>query len=444
VFLNIFIHASEKSEENFQRFIESILKNVYTKAAKRVKIGHECKICYYKRPIILETACRHQLCAGCMKTISYQGKFTCPLCRSTIFPTVNNTKVFLSTKFDDISTNNLQLEFGFLCTEDNLEQITKLFLENKDHIDMNAQGLFGMTPLDHVLKSGGSKVFKFLVEHGVDINETEALKIALKNKNFKLFKFLLEIFVVNISSISLLMVVQEGHIEMFDWMMQNDKNLIFYEIDDKGSTYLHVAAQSGYVNIVKLLINGGADIEKRGYLYKTPLFESLLHEQEDVTKFLIENGADFTKRFQGETPLHIASSYRSNLSLVKFLINRGADIDSLNDNNETSLYLALKHGYPRLSLSIFSYLVKETNCDINLGKSLLVLAFEINDQNLVKFFLTKGVHVEQTSIDLAFEKGYLQIANYLMQMKKNDLLTKLAVADEKFQEIANYFQSIKK
>jgi len=240
------------------------------------------------------------------------------------------------------------------------------------------------------------------------------------------------------------MVVQEGHIEMFDWMMQNDKNLIFYEIDDKGSTYLHVAAQSGYVNIVKLLINGGADIEKRGYLYKTPLFESLLHEQEDVTKFLIENGADFTKRFQGETPLHIASSYRSNLSLVKFLINRGADIDSLNDNNETSLYLALKHGYPRLSLSIFSYLVKETNCDINLGKSLLVLAFEINDQNLVKFFLTKGVHVEQTSIDLAFEKGYLQIANYLMQMKKNDLLTKLAVADEKFQEIANYFQSIKK
>jgi len=437
ILLNIFVYASEKSEENVQRVIESILKNVYAEAAKKATIEHECRICFFKRPIIVETECRHQLCAGCMKEISNQGEFSCPLCRRVIFPTVNNLNVFRSTKFDDIETNNLQLEFGFLCAEDNLEQMAKLLAENKDNIDINATGLFGMTPLDNVLKSGDSKVFKFLLEHGVDINPTEVSKIALKNKNFKLVNFFLETYrnVIDISSI-LPVIIQEGHAEMFNLMIKFDKNLIFHEIDDKGSTYLHIAVRSRHVNIVKLLIDSGADIEKRGKYCRTPLMDSLLHEQEDITKFLIENGANFTKCCNGETPLHIVSSYRGNLSLVKFLINHGADKNALNDNNETSSYLALKHGY----LNIFSYLVKEENCDINCGKSLLVLAFEQNDQNLVKFLLTKGVNVEQKSIHLALEKGYLQIANYLMEIKKNGLV----LVDEEFQEIADYFNSIKK
>ncbi|ORX85834.1 ankyrin, partial [Anaeromyces robustus] len=58
---------------------------------------------------------------------------------------------------------------------------------------------------------------------------------------------------------------------------------------------------------------------------------------EDLVKYLIEHGADINKENRGgETPLFLACR-SGNKNLVKYLIDLGADINKENEEGETPL-----------------------------------------------------------------------------------------------------------
>ncbi len=64
--------------------------------------------------------------------------------------------------------------------------------------------------------------------------------------------------------------------------------------DKDGKTLLHYAAQKGYLDIVKLLLERGADINAKDIDGKIPLHYAVLyHGTADFIIFLIEKGANF-------------------------------------------------------------------------------------------------------------------------------------------------------
>ena len=143
-------------------------------------------------------------------------------------------------------------------------------------------------------------------------------------------------------------------IEKFkDWMKENG---IKYKEDSKGNlvdvvidnlykdedAYLHFASQYNRINMVKLLLDKGADVNKKTEYGKTPLHYACIGDNLDMAKFLIDNGADVNaKDDNGETSLHIISKqYGSNTELIKLLIDNGADINSRDNKNRTPLYYA--------------------------------------------------------------------------------------------------------
>lgn len=71
------------------------------------------------------------------------------------------------------------------------------------------------------------------------------------------------------------------------------------------------ATLSGHYEVVKLLIEHGADVNARKGTYNTveiPLMYAVQYERFDIAKLLIDNGADVnTKDNDGKTPLMIAT-----------------------------------------------------------------------------------------------------------------------------------------
>lgn len=55
---------------------------------------------------------------------------------------------------------------------------------------------------------------------------------------------------------------------------------------------LNLAADKGYFNIVKYLIDNGAHINSKGKCHRTPLFRALLSNNIKIAEFLLENNAD--------------------------------------------------------------------------------------------------------------------------------------------------------
>lgn len=102
--------------------------------------------------------------------------------------------------------------------------------------------------------------------------------------------------------------------------------------------------ESYILEIITLLLDNGADINKPSYGISPLIFAANTPEEGGVTilKFLLEKGANpNVKDFQGSTPLFVAN-FADNKEAIKLLIDSGADITIR--NNSGKLYYEFKTG----------------------------------------------------------------------------------------------------
>lgn len=105
------------------------------------------------------------------------------------------------------------------------------------------------------------------------------------------------------------------------------------------STPLHAAADSGNIEGVKLLMDNGCDVNERDSLGKTALHYAVACDSTDVVKLLIEKGGDVNAAgSDGMVPLHNVRSDR----MVRILVRKGADVKALDEKGRTPLHYAAR------------------------------------------------------------------------------------------------------
>jgi hypothetical protein len=107
-----------------------------------------------------------------------------------------------------------------------------------------------------------------------------------------------------------------------------------------GSSPLITAAVFGELEITKMLINAGAELNFKNDEGSTPLITAAAFEHTDVAKLLIDSGAniDLTNN-DGSTALMLAVLY-SNIDLVKSLLDKGANREIINKFGRSALTIA--------------------------------------------------------------------------------------------------------
>ena len=88
---------------------------------------------------------------------------------------------------------------------------------------------------------------------------------------------------------------QTGDVKFFTELNEKcgaNKSWLSRTYPKSGDTAVHYAAQFGHVNLVKFLVNCGADVEKPNFDGKKPLHEAAQFSQLECVKFLVENGAN--------------------------------------------------------------------------------------------------------------------------------------------------------
>ena len=121
----------------------------------------------------------------------------------------------------------------------------------------------------------------------------------------------------------------------FTILHQFDEENYFKTACECNTKPLHFAAMFGFLDVLKTLINHGADILGRDCNGSTALHIAACHNQLDVFTTLVENGADpNTRSSNGSTPFHSAAECKPESSEKMFylLYKLGADIN-LRDNS---------------------------------------------------------------------------------------------------------------
>lgn len=136
-----------------------------------------------------------------------------------------------------------------------------------------------------------------------------------------------------------------GDVDRLTVRLEEDPPLVTSYSGD-GFTALHFAAFFGRYEAAELLIERGAEVDAfgRGWMTGTALHSAVSRLQSDVVRILLEAGANpNVRQSAGWTPLH-AAAMNGDMTSVELLLASGADPTATNDEGRSVIDLANESG----------------------------------------------------------------------------------------------------
>jgi len=179
---------------------------------------------------------------------------------------------------------------------------------------------------------------------------------------------------------------------------------------------IHVAIDQANVDWLRVLLKNGADVEEE-YIGRTPLWQATFDGNAEMVSLLAEAGADVNKRDAlGQTPLFMAS----NVAVAQALVDHGAQIDIV-DSQDQPLLTTICHRNPE----VVQFLV-ESGADLELTDNrnkttVLMVASSQGQIDLVTYLLSRDVEVNalsahgETALAFAASHGDTEVAKLLIE-----------------------------
>ena len=121
------------------------------------------------------------------------------------------------------------------------------------------------------------------------------------------------------------------------------------------SAPLHVASASGMFDVVKLLVEAGANVNICNCCKETPLHSGSRQGNRIILELLLDHGASINAKNRfGVTPL-TASIVPCNIETTKFLLSKGADYNQVSNKGFTPMHVAAKMNDLQLVKEFLSY-----------------------------------------------------------------------------------------
>lgn len=135
----------------------------------------------------------------------------------------------------------------------------------------------------------------------------------------------------------------KGDLDQVKSLINNNKDLV-YAVNDNKKTALHFAAEKGHVDIVRFLLDSGAEVNATTAGGNTALVFAAQNGHNDVGKLLLQKGAkvDIRNKY-AMTPLFFAAD-RGNVEMAAMLIAYGGDINAFSPLFGTPLHRAVFNG----------------------------------------------------------------------------------------------------
>ena len=216
----------------------------------------------------------------------------------------------------------------------------------------------GMAPLHLASNSGELEAVSLLLDHKAEVDARDndgetALIRAVEQKVPAIVRKLMsagaDVYAASARGKTALHFAAEyGYLELAKWLIDAKADGAFVNVRDaSGRSPLHFAAGEGSHELVSLLLQRGADVHAVDAAGRTPLHDAaeqkgeIKKEFDATVRLLIEANANVNQRTTSneESPLCKAAAGMS-VDVVARLLSAGADVNLADSKNESPLYKA--------------------------------------------------------------------------------------------------------
>jgi ankyrin repeat protein len=187
-------------------------------------------------------------------------------------------------------------------------------------------------------------------------------------------------------------LAQKGDLEGVKTQIEQNPELINAR-DKEGRTPLHWACRGVHLEIVRFLVDKGADVNVEDYNKIVPLHSLAVRNNTKAIELLLAKGANVNaKDYGANTPLHYAAIYDA-ADAAALLIEKGASIESRDNYRRTPLLLcARERGGPE-TIRILLQAGADVNVRDKFRDSSLDLAAWRGKKEVVNLLLDAGAHI---------------------------------------------------
>jgi len=190
---------------------------------------------------------------------------------------------------------------------------------------------------------------------------------------------------------------QEGDTEKVKSILEQNPTLLDSR-NDNNLTPLIISSIHGNIDVVRLLIKKGADINAGDNEGSNALHNAAASGQKEVIELLLSKGVDVNLGDNnGMTALHFVAT-RGYFECGKLLVAKGAEVNVKERNGRTPLFFAVRSG----NIEFCQLLIDEgAEVDIknNYGRTPLTYAIWRNSEPLVELLVKKGADINFKDVD---------------------------------------------
>ncbi|CAH1797675.1 unnamed protein product [Owenia fusiformis] len=375
-------------------------------------------------------------------------------CNLNIFNMNDKAPLHLATDLGNVAAikNMVLASTGKIAFEAQLSDLSLRDHDNASHA------------CNQMVRSGRTCVTSCDLDLQTQLGNETALHIAVRLNHVQLTKFFLRSgasanITNTINQTPLYKACLGGHIEVARALLDGGADL--HHLPDKlsdtrsistnisawstnrnrNSTLIHVAIVQSNLEMVKLLVEYGVDLNDQDESGETALSYAITSGNVDIVQFLIsevsETGIDVTSTDNNRNnPLHLLSYCKDPDNLVQTLINLGCDINAQNADGNTPLHCAILGEH-----STLVELLLDNDPDMSLlnqnglGPAHLCVAKFYQDVKVLISLLSHGADVNSKTIDgrsildVALETNNTKASMFLALQYVNVSRESLAMVD---------------
>lgn len=218
--------------------------------------------------------------------------------------------------------------------------------------NINVKDASGWTPLTYAVSYNMLDVMRYLVSNKADIDLAQsegktALMLATEKNDLETISYLIDagaqIDIVDAKGCTaFLYAVLYDNNDIAKTLLNKSKDSVDKDSVD-GFTPLMVAANNKNIEMVRMIVTAGANINKVDSYGRSAFTYAVAKNSMDVAEYLMENGADVTLVDVNDANAFMYASSNNNTDIMSYILKKDVDVNFTDARGWTALMYAAEH-----------------------------------------------------------------------------------------------------